>query len=87
MGSDGKIHFTDGTGADTVLNFSSGVKDYSKTLSCSLQADGETVGISCYVKITNNVLSITWSHNGYCGTGTGNNAKYFRTTALTYNLK
>ena len=84
VGSDGKLHKVQG-GADSVLPFSSKVKDFSTTLGCEIQGGGNTWGVACYVSIKNGKLSISWSHNGYVG-GSDSSTVYFRTTPLSKDL-
>lgn len=45
VGTDGKLHSVDGTGADTVLNFSSGIKKVQAVRDKTITADSDYVGI------------------------------------------
>ena len=45
VGTDGKLHSVDGTGADTVLNFSSGIKKVQAVRSKTITADSDYIGI------------------------------------------
>lgn len=74
MGTDGKLHFTNSAGADTVLNFSSG----KKIISCGTIAfnvrSTQTLNISTV--LTNNgvsVNSVTKSNIFFQPVGTGTN--------------
>lgn len=72
-------------GADTVFPFSGKPDNYSTSLTCIIEAGGGKHTVKCNVSVTDGVLNIGWSHNGYVE-GTGQGSVYFNTTPLTKNL-
>lgn len=77
VGSDGKLHFTNASGADTALNFSKGLIKY-ESISCGEQGNTQTISLP----------KSPTEYYLFFGMGTGNSASqyyYWQLTNCTYD--